>query len=305
MALHFGYVFIPKSAKKGALGEINLVMLRDMEQIVLDVNLKYVLAALDMAQRGEILTALFNGEYKGRDEMVKNIFCYLSLMSEEKEAKRRKMKELSALGVAARFKKKKADLLDFNFEGQSNGVPAVNHTVDQAVEHTVDQRSEERKEAKESIYNKNNIFYRQKLLKGGEDKKGFCPPTVAEVQNFAAKYGYQVNAETFVDFYDSRGWRVGTTPILNWQATVRLWHRRAISDDTTVRKKDDEAYWHELMAQKEEIGEKSAETKPAVDKAVRQNLPSSRQTVEIDLKQKPFERFMNRVEKYDISGDEK
>ena len=273
-------------------------MLCEMEQIVLDVNLKYVLAALDMAQRGEILTALFEGEYNGSDESVKNIFCYFSLVSKQKEAKRRKMKELSALGVAARFKKQEASLFDFNFGAQPDGAPAVDRTVNQ----TVDRRLFERKEAKESIYNKNNIFYRQKLLKGGEDKKGFCPPSVAEVRCFIEKYGYQVNAETFVDFYDSRGWRVGTTPILNWQATVRLWHRRAVLGEAPMCKNDDETYWHELMTKKEDIQQKA---EASVLEFNRQNLPNTGEAVEIDLEQKPFERFMNRVEKYDISGDEK
>lgn len=271
---------------------------RDMEQIVLDVNLKYVLAALDMAQRGEILTALFEGEYNGCDESVKNIFCYFSLMCEQKEAKRRKMRELSALGVAARLKNRAADFFEFKADGQADDAATVDRTVDRAV----DRRKTERKEAKESIYNKNNIFYRQKLLPQGEGKRVFCPPNVEEVRDYVEKHGYQVNAETFVDFYDSRGWRVGSTPILNWQATVRLWHRRAVSDDAAFGKKDDETYWHELMAKKEDVLEKTGALAAG---AGRQNLPESEKTIEIDLKQKPFERFMNRVETYDILGDEK
>ncbi|MBO5038240.1 MAG: hypothetical protein J6C85_02120 [Alphaproteobacteria bacterium] len=273
-----------------------------MEQIVLDVNLKYVLAALDMAQRGEILTALFEGEYNGCDESVKNIFCYFSLMCEQKEAKRRKMRELSALGVASRLKKRAADFFELKTDGQADDAATVEHTVNRAVDRTVDRRETERKEAKESIYNKNNIFYRQKLLPQGGGTKVFSPPDVKEVRDYVEKHGYQVNAETFVDFYDSRGWRVGSTPILNWQATVRLWHRRAMSDDAACGKKDDETYWHELMAKKEDVWEKNGTLATG---AGRQNLPRSDKTVKIDLKQKPFERFMDRVETYDISGDEK
>lgn len=272
-----------------------------MEQIVLDVNLKYVLAALDMTQRGEILTALFAGEYNGSDETVKNIFCYLSLLNKQKEAKRQKMKELSSLGVAARLKAKAADFLAIEPNAEPNAASAVNRTVKGAL----NQRLFERKEAKESINNKNNIFYAKKLFEMRKNKEVFCPPDVAEVQAYVEKNGYQVNAETFVDFYDSRSWRVGSTPITNWQATVRLWHGRATSENSPSSKKEDEAYWHELMTKQQDLTNKTEKTASAVTGASRQNLPAKAQTEEIDLNQKPFERFMRRVEKYDISGDEK
>ena len=67
-------------------------------------------------------------------------------------------------------------------------------------------------------------------------------------------------------------------------------------------KNDDETYWHELMTKKEDIQQKA---EASVLEFNRQNLPNTGEAVEIDLEQKPFERFMNRVEKYDISGDEK
>ena len=281
-----------------------------MEQIVLDMNLGYVLATLDMAQRGEILTALFEGEYHGDDEAVKNIFCYFSLVCEKKEAKRRKMHELSLRGVAARKKKREEDFSLFKtFAYQTDEASpdrTVNQTVDRTLNRPVDRRLFERKEAKESINNKNNIFYQQKLLLGKDGKKVFSPPDVAEVRAYVEKCGYQVNAETFVDFYDSRGWRVGTTPILNWQATVRLWHRRATSlENSLCGKKDDETYWHELMTKRELCAEKEIITTTRASGVSSQNVAENEKPVVIDLKQKPFERFMNRVEKYDILGDEK
>ena len=77
----------------------------------------------------------------------------------------------------------------------------------------------------------------------------FQPPSVAEVQAFVAAENLQLDAGTFVDFYDSHGWCVGKTAIKNWKATARLWHRRAVAEAATrggKKTEDDEGYWAEL-----------------------------------------------------------
>ena len=77
----------------------------------------------------------------------------------------------------------------------------------------------------------------------------FQPPSVAEVQAFVAAENLQLDAGTFVDFYDSHGWCVGKTAIKNWKATARLWHRRAVAEAATrggKKSEDDEGYWAEL-----------------------------------------------------------
>lgn len=35
-----------------------------------------------------------------------------------------------------------------------------------------------------------------------------------------------VDPEAFVDFYESKGWKVGKTPMVSWQAAVRTWEKR-------------------------------------------------------------------------------
>lgn len=55
----------------------------------------------------------------------------------------------------------------------------------------------------------------------------FCKPSVQEV----AAYGMTLTpqfckAAEFVDFYDSKGWKVGNTPMKDWKAAVRTWHRK-------------------------------------------------------------------------------
>lgn len=56
--------------------------------------------------------------------------------------------------------------------------------------------------------------------------KRFTPPTVEDVKQYAKAQGYTMDAERFVDVYTSKGWRVGTSPMRDWQAAVRNWVAR-------------------------------------------------------------------------------
>ncbi len=51
----------------------------------------------------------------------------------------------------------------------------------------------------------------------------FVPPTVDEVLRYCEANGHIVNAETFVNFYASKGWKVGKEGMKDWQAAVRTW----------------------------------------------------------------------------------
>ena len=57
----------------------------------------------------------------------------------------------------------------------------------------------------------------------------FKPPTVEDVSAYVAervaKGKPRVDAETFVDFYESKGWMIGKSKMKSWQAAVRTWER--------------------------------------------------------------------------------
>ena len=54
----------------------------------------------------------------------------------------------------------------------------------------------------------------------------FTPPTVGEVAGYCMERGNGVDAEQFVDFYSSKGWKVGSQPMKDWKAAVRTWEKR-------------------------------------------------------------------------------
>lgn len=62
----------------------------------------------------------------------------------------------------------------------------------------------------------------------GEVKKAgaFAPPSLAEVKEWAAAEGWPIDAERFVAFYASNGWKVGKNPMRDWRAAAEGWCRR-------------------------------------------------------------------------------
>ena len=54
----------------------------------------------------------------------------------------------------------------------------------------------------------------------------FVPPTVADVREYIQSQGYGFDAESFVAYYQSNGWKVGRSAMKNWRAACTTWERR-------------------------------------------------------------------------------
>lgn len=55
--------------------------------------------------------------------------------------------------------------------------------------------------------------------------KKFTPPTVEEVREYCEQRENGVDAESFVNFYESKGWMIGKNKMKDWKAAVRTWER--------------------------------------------------------------------------------
>ena len=64
--------------------------------------------------------------------------------------------------------------------------------------------------------------------------KRFTPPTVEEVAAYCRERGNQVDPHRFVDFYTSKGWRIGKSPMKDWQAAVRTWEQSGTNSSENV-----------------------------------------------------------------------
>lgn len=69
-----------------------------------------------------------------------------------------------------------------------------------------------------------------------KEKRRFTPPTLSEVQAYVEEKGYHIDAEAFIDFYESKGWMVGKNKMKDWKASVRTWEKRHKEDAPTVPK---------------------------------------------------------------------
>ncbi len=56
-----------------------------------------------------------------------------------------------------------------------------------------------------------------------EIKNIFTRPSVQEINAYCQEKNLQLNAQTFIDYYDSNGWKVGKNNMKDWKATVRRW----------------------------------------------------------------------------------
>lgn len=69
-----------------------------------------------------------------------------------------------------------------------------------------------------------------------KEKKKFKIPTIEEVRQYCEERKNGIDAETFWNFYQSKGWKVGKEPMKDWKAAVRTWeHKRKQENNTNTQ----------------------------------------------------------------------
>lgn len=72
--------------------------------------------------------------------------------------------------------------------------------------------------------NKEDININNTLSNKGRTK--FQKPSVEEIRLYCQERNNQVDPERFFNFYESKGWVVGKSPMKDWKAAVRTWEQR-------------------------------------------------------------------------------
>jgi hypothetical protein len=57
-------------------------------------------------------------------------------------------------------------------------------------------------------------------------KKRFAPPLIEEVKQYCNERKNTVNPETFINFYEAKGWEIGKNKMKSWKACIRTWENR-------------------------------------------------------------------------------
>lgn len=85
-----------------------------------------------------------------------------------------------------------------------------------------------------------------------KNNKRFIKPSVKDIADYCNNNNYNIDAERFYDYYESKGWKVGKAPMKDWKAAVRMWSRNNKQEnkmpDFTLKKKE-----RKLSAEDEEI----------------------------------------------------
>ena len=76
--------------------------------------------------------------------------------------------------------------------------------------------------------------------------KKFIKPTIEEVKQYCLERNNNVDAEHFIDYYNSNGWKVGKNAMKDWKATIRNWERtnkeKSNGNSTKYNKSDGSEY---------------------------------------------------------------
>lgn len=59
-----------------------------------------------------------------------------------------------------------------------------------------------------------------------KETKKFQKPTVFDISVYCGERNNGIDAQSFYDFYESKGWKVGNAPMKDWKACVRTWEQR-------------------------------------------------------------------------------
>ena len=83
-------------------------------------------------------------------------------------------------------------------------------------------KDENKKEGSLSKVQKNE----DRRMKNEDSRQVFKKPNLQDVKDYASEASLQIDEEAFVDFYESKGWKIGRNPMKDWKACARNWSRR-------------------------------------------------------------------------------
>jgi len=68
-------------------------------------------------------------------------------------------------------------------------------------------------------------------------KERFKKPTLEEVETYCKERNNGINAQNFIDFYESKDWMIGKNKMKDWKACIRTWERNhKTNKDTPIPK---------------------------------------------------------------------
>lgn len=82
-----------------------------------------------------------------------------------------------------------------------------------------------------------DILVNTKDTVGAKPRRNFVAPSVEEVSVYCKERKNGIDPQSFIDFYDSKGWMIGKNHMKDWKAAVRTWERRHGGGDAAPKPK--------------------------------------------------------------------
>ena len=92
--------------------------------------------------------------------------------------------------------------------------------------------------SKEKLTDNTNINITNTNLTDSNKKALFKKPTLVEVKNYCILRKNNIEAEAFIDFYESKNFMIGKNKMKDWKACVRTWESREKKNPKTMSKID-------------------------------------------------------------------
>ena len=93
-------------------------------------------------------------------------------------------------------------------------------------------------------YTNNNEYINNTLSNKGSGR--FQKPSIEDVREYCSSRENNVDPEQFFNFYESKGWLVGKTPMKDWKAAIRTWEKREKEIPQRKREKKESVFEHNL-----------------------------------------------------------
>ena len=97
-------------------------------------------------------------------------------------------------------------------------------------------------------YINNNSLYKR-------ESSRFQKPSIDEIRQYCISRNNSVDPEQFFNFYESKGWTIGKSPMKDWRAAVRTWEKR--EKEVPQRKREfrkESAFEHNLKVMDQMFG---------------------------------------------------
>lgn len=123
---------------------------------------------------------------------------------------------------------------------------------------TQGQRKVQRKDINNNDNNGNNDNKYISIPNNRESKKDrFQPPSIQEVKAYCLEKGYTIDPDTFWNFYESNGWKVGKNKMKDWHRAIAGWQSREKNSQGFYKPKEDKL----MQAYREVLDELSTGSK--------------------------------------------